>query len=105
MPISKAQFNEGSDETRYHLFRFLKDRSDEAFTVDELVDHLKAEGVVGYGARGLGDTALLLTAGALLDDMVRSSFAEKKIIAGKAYFSFRPEHSLARLATSLWMFY
>ncbi len=98
--------NIDADETRFYIFRYLKQHSDRAFTVSDLVDIFyssvddKDATTPGQGKSPEHSVK------AMVEDMVRASFIVKKVVDGEDYFSFnetKKNCDLSRLAPRVWV--
>jgi len=88
MPIPRDQFDQGLDETRSQILKFLTEHPDQAFEVSEV-----AEAIYGKGSPPDIGTAIILGLtiafgiGTPLDDLARKGLVQKKTIGGKTYYS------------------
>lgn len=101
------ELKSATDETQFHLFRFLKDKSDQSFTVEELANNLSRPGNVANLGMSADDPILRLRLQKMLDDMVRASFVVESAVDGQPRFGFNAfmnRCNLTRLGNHLWMF-
>ncbi|GEM_PF-4472519 len=107
MVTAYNELKTATDETQFHLFRLLKNKCDQSFTVEELARDLSRTGNVANVGMSPDDPILRLRLQRILDDMVRASFVVESAVGGKPHFGFNASMSrcnMTRLGNHLWMF-
>ena len=89
MPISRAEFEQGSDETDAKILNLLTQNPDKAYSINEIVGVIHGDPPADVMDIILRIPRLSIGVGAALDGLVRRGAIERRIVNEITYFSLR----------------
>jgi hypothetical protein len=91
LPISRAQFEQGSDETDAKILRLLSENPDKAYSINEIVGVIYGDPPADVMDIILRIPRLIIEVGSSLDWMVRQGTIERRIVNEIMYFSLKAQ--------------
>ena len=89
MPISRAEFEQGSDETDAKILSLLTQNQDKAFSINEIVGVIYGDPPADVMDIILRVPRLIIGVGASLDGLVKLGIVERRIVNEITYFGLR----------------
>ena len=91
MPISRAEFEQGSDETDEKILTLLSGNPDKAFSINEIVGVIYGDPPADVMDIILRIPRLAIGVGTALDSLVGRGVLDRRIVNEITYYSVRPK--------------
>ena len=89
MPISRAEFEQGSDETDEKIMELLSGHPDKAFSINEVVGFIYGDPPADVMDIILRIPRLAIGVGTALDGLARRGVLDRRIVNEITYYSIR----------------
>jgi hypothetical protein len=91
VPISRAEFEQGLDETDAKILRLLSENPDKAYSINEIVGVIYGDPPADVMDIILRVPRLIIGVGTALDGLVRQGTIDRRIVNEITYYGIRPK--------------